>query len=173
MSREWSLTLDGVTYKIAVDGNSILVNGQPFVVGFDEQGDTGKESTRVLVDGISYDVSLSPEGDRVMVGGIAYDLFVEGLDREQSGRVRSDAGAAAGRPAVAAGAGAVKAIMPGKIIRVLVAEGDAVAEGDVICILEAMKMENELKAPQAGTVKALYIQPGQDVESGAVLADIE
>jgi acetyl-CoA/propionyl-CoA carboxylase biotin carboxyl carrier protein len=69
--------------------------------------------------------------------------------------------------------GAVTAIMPGKIIRLLVAEGDAVAEGDVICILEAMKMENELKAPRAGTVTTLYVEPGQDVESGAVLAEIE
>jgi biotin carboxyl carrier protein len=63
--------------------------------------------------------------------------------------------------------------MPGKIIRVLVAEGDEVAEGDVVCILEAMKMENELKAPQSGLVRALHIQPGQDVEMGAVLAEIE
>jgi biotin carboxyl carrier protein len=172
MSCEWSLTLDGTTYRITVDGNSVLVNGQPFVVGFDEQSDTGKQSDRVLVDGIAYDVSLSPAGDQVAVGGIVYDLLVEGLERAQGGRGRPAAGAAA-RPGVVAGAGAVKAIMPGKIIRVLVAEGDTVAEGDVICILEAMKMENELKAPQAGTVKALYVQPGQDVESGAVLADVE
>jgi biotin carboxyl carrier protein len=178
MSREWSLTLDGMTYKIASDGNSILVNGQPFVVGFAEQteggpgGDAKTPTNRVLVDGIAYDVSLSPEGDRVVVAGIAYDLRVEGLEREQPGQGRPAPGVGAGRPAVTAGAGAVTAIMPGKIIRILVAEGDTVAEGDVICILEAMKMENELKAPQAGTVKALYVQPGQDVESGAVLADI-
>ena len=173
MSREWSLTLDGVTYRITVDGNSVLVNGQPFVVGFGEQGDADKGSARVVVDGIPYDLSLSPNGDGVVVGGIAYDLFVEGLGEAQPGRGHPAAGAAAGRSTVAVGAGAVKAIMPGKIIRILVAEGDAVTEGDVICILEAMKMENELKAPQAGTVKSLYVQPGQDVESGAVLADIE
>ncbi len=173
MSREWSLTLDGVTYRITVDGNSVLVNGQPFVVGFDEPVNADKGSARVVVDGTPYDVSLSPNGDRVVIGGIAYDLLVEGLEREQPGALGPSAGVAAGRPGVAAGAGAVKAIMPGKIIRILVAEGDTVAEGDVICILEAMKMENELKAPQAGTVKALYVQPGQDVESGAVLVDIE
>jgi biotin carboxyl carrier protein len=63
--------------------------------------------------------------------------------------------------------------MPGKIIRVLAAEGDQVAEGDVICILEAMKMENELKAPRAGTVQSILVQPGQEVEMGAVLAEIE
>lgn len=152
---EFSLTLGDTTYKVVVDGNSILVNGQPFVVGFEED--------KVLVDGTSYDVRL--EGDRAIVGGIAYDLSVEGLEEERAGP-KAAASAVAGE-------GAVTAIMPGKIIRVLVAEGDQVAEGDVVCILEAMKMENELKAPRAGTVRVLLVQPGQDVETGAVLAEID
>ncbi len=152
---EFSLTLDGSTYKIVVDGNSILVNGQPFVVGFEED--------RVLVDGTPYDVTL--EENQAIVAGIAYDLSVEGLEEETAGP-RAAA-------AVAAGEGAVMAIMPGKIIRVLVAEGDRVAEGDVICILEAMKMENELKAPRDGTVRVLHAQAGQDVEMGTVLAEVE
>ena len=155
MSREFSLTLDGTTYKVVIDGNSILVNGQPFVVGLEED--------RVLVDGMPYDVTL--EENQVVVGGIAYGLSVKGLEEEK-------AGPKAAARAVAS-AGAVTAIMPGKIIRVLVAEGEQVAEGDVVCILEAMKMENELKAPKDGTVKALHIQSGQDVEMGAVLAEID
>ena len=155
MSREFSLTLDGTTYKIIVDGNSVLVNGQPFVVGLEED--------RVLVDGTPYNVTL--EEDQVVVGGIAYDLAVKGLEGEKGGP-------RAAAKAVAA-AGAVTAIMPGKIIRVLVTEGEKVTEGDVICILEAMKMENELKAPKDGVIKALHIEPGQDVEMGAVLAEIE
>lgn len=155
MKREFSLSLDGTTYRIVVDGNSVLVNGQPFVVGF--------EDDRVLVDGTPYDVLL--EGDQAVVGGIAYDLSVQGLEEE---KIRPKAAAT-----VAATEGAVIAIMPGKIMRILVNQGDEVAEGDVICILEAMKMENELKAPRAGTVRALHAQPGQDVEMGAVLAEIE
>jgi acetyl-CoA/propionyl-CoA carboxylase biotin carboxyl carrier protein len=155
MKREFSLTLEDTTYKIVVDGNSFLVNGQPFVIGFEEG--------RVLVDGTPFDVTL--EGNRATVGGIAYDLSVEGLEDEKS----SPRAAAA----VVSNEGAVTAIMPGKIIRLLIAKGDQVAEGDVVCILEAMKMENELKAPKAGTVKTLYVQPGQDVEMGAVLAEIE
>ena len=155
MKREFSLTLEDTTYKIAVDGNSILVDGQPFVVGFEEG--------RVLVDGTPFDVVL--QENRATVGGIAYELGVEGLEEERAG------------PRAAAAAvssvGAVTAIMPGKIIRLLVAPGDEVAKDDVVCILEAMKMENELKAPIAGTVKTLYVQPGQDVEMGAVLAEIE
>jgi biotin carboxyl carrier protein len=155
MKREFSLTLEGTAYKIIVDGNSILVNGQPFVVGF--------EGDRVLVDGTPYDLAL--EADRAVVDGIAYDLEVEGLGEEKVGP-RAVAG-------VVASEGAVMAIMPGKIIRVLVTEGDEVGEGDVVCILEAMKMENELKAPKAGVVQVLCVQPGQDVEMGTVLAEIE
>jgi biotin carboxyl carrier protein len=157
MNREFLLTLDGTTYKIAVDGNSILVNGQPFVVGFDGE--------RVLVDGTPYDVTLDAKADRAVANGIAYDLSVEGLEEEK-------AGPRTARAAVTS-EGAVTAIMPGKIIRLLVSQGDEVATGDVVCILEAMKMENELKAPRAGVVQALHVQPGQDVEMGAVVAEIE
>lgn len=155
MKREFSLTLDDIEYKISADGNTIMVNGQPFIVGF--EGDT------VLVNDVPYEIKL--EGDKVIVAGIAYKLKVDGLVEEKA------PARAAG--VVTPGEGVVTAIMPGKIIRVLVNEGDRVAEGDVICILEAMKMENELKAPKAGTLKALHVRPGQDVERGAVLAEIQ
>ena len=159
MSREFSLTLDGTTYKVVVDGNSVLVNGIPFVIGFEP------EDGAVLVVGVAYELELDEQGDRVLERGIAHDLSVEGLEETRPG---PRAGAA-----VVAGEGAVTAIMPGKIIRLLVGEGDQVQEGDVICILEAMKMENELKAPRSGTVRALFVQTGQDVEMGTVLAEID
>lgn len=155
MSQEFTVILDGINYAVVVDGNTVLVNGQPFVVGF--------EGDRVLVDNVAHEVQI--EGERAIVGGIAHALRVEGLDEPQAGR-KSAAAAAASE-------GAVTAIMPGKIIRLLVAVGDAVNEGDVVCILEAMKMENELRAPMTGTVKALYVEPGRDVEMGSVLAEIE
>ncbi len=154
-SAEFALTLDGTTYKVVIDGNSILVNGQPFVVGLEEG--------RVLVDGIPYEVKV--EESRALVGGIAYNLKVEGLEEDTISR--------RGAATVVAGEGAVTAIMPGKVIRLMVTEGDSITEGDVICILEAMKMENELKAPRTGTVTAVHVQPGQDVEMGSVLAEIE
>jgi biotin carboxyl carrier protein len=155
MRREFSLTLDGTVYKIVVNGNSILVNGRPFVAGFDGE--------QVLVDGAPFEVKL--KADQVLVGGISYSLAVEGLAQARGAQPRARAAAAS--------AGAVIAIMPGKIIRLLVAKGDEIAEGQVVCILEAMKMENELKSAMAGKVKALHVQPGQNVEKGAVLAEIE
>ena len=154
MTREFSLTLDDVTYKVVVDGNSVLVDGRPFVVGFGEG--------RVLVDDDPYDIIL--EDDAVILDGIAHPIVVEGLEDKVAGPKEAT---------VVAGEGAVTAIMPGKIIRILVDEGDEVAKGDVVCILEAMKMENELKAPMGGIVKTLHVQAGQDVETGTVLAEIE
>lgn len=157
MSVTFTLTLAGRTYAVTVNGDSVLVDGRPFVVRMD--GD------KVLVDNVPYEVQI--EGDRALVGGIAHSLKVEGLAEQKAGT------SSAGAPRVTAGEGAVTAIMPGKIIRLLVAPGDQVGEGDVVCILEAMKMENELRAPRAGTVEAVYVQPGQDVEMGSVLAEIK
>jgi biotin carboxyl carrier protein len=63
--------------------------------------------------------------------------------------------------------------MPGKVVRVLVAVGDQVAAGAGIIVVEAMKMQNEMKSPKAGTVVALNIQTGATVNGGDVLAVIE
>jgi biotin carboxyl carrier protein len=70
------------------------------------------------------------------------------------------------------GGGIVKALMPGRVVRVLIEKGAAVRKGEGILILEAMKMENEIQAPFDGTVDELLVEPGQTVEAGAVLAHI-
>jgi biotin carboxyl carrier protein len=66
--------------------------------------------------------------------------------------------------------GVVKALMPGRVVRVLVAKGDTVKKGAGLLILEAMKMENEIQAPADGVVEELFVTPGQTVEAGADLA---
>ncbi len=157
MSSTFTLTLGGRAYAVTVNGDSVVVDGQPFVVRVD--------GNKVLVDNVPYEVQI--EGDRAIVGGIAHSLKVEGLENQRAAALPKRTQAAT------AGEGAVTAIMPGKIIRVLVKPGDQVQEGDVICILEAMKMENELRAPKAGTVEALYAEPGLDVEMGSLLAEIK
>lgn len=70
------------------------------------------------------------------------------------------------------GTGVVKALMPGRVVRVLVAKGDVVRKGAGLLILEAMKMENEIAAPADGTIDELFVEPGQTVESGAELLHI-
>ncbi|MCW5893418.1 MAG: HlyD family efflux transporter periplasmic adaptor subunit [bacterium] len=66
----------------------------------------------------------------------------------------------------------LRAVMPGKVLAVLVAAGDAVVLGQGIVVIEAMKMENELGAPRSGVVHELEVQVGQAVESGELLAVI-
>jgi biotin carboxyl carrier protein len=158
MEKSFTLTLDGTDYEIQVHGNTFIVNGHPFVVGFEEGGG-------VSVDGIAYDITL--EGEQAIVDGITHQFQVSGLVAEPT-----QARPAPPAPS-AVGAGTIQAIMPGAIVRVLVAAGDEVAAGDVVLVLEAMKMENELQAPIAGVIKAIHVQPGQTVEMNAVLAEVE
>lgn len=70
------------------------------------------------------------------------------------------------------GSGAIKALMPGRIVRVLVAKGDSVAKGASLLVLEAMKMENEIQAQAAGVVEEIFVEAGQTVEGGAELIRI-
>ena len=80
--------------------------------------------------------------------------------------------AAPAAPAGAAGAVAVTAPMPGKILGVKASAGQAVKRGQVLLILEAMKMENEIVAPQDGTVASINVAVGDSVEPGATLATL-
>ena len=71
---------------------------------------------------------------------------------------------------VAVGAGEVVAApMPGNILKVNVTQGQAVKEGEVLCVLEAMKMENDIMAPKAGTVTQVLVSKGSTVDTGAAL----
>ncbi|MBL9028369.1 MAG: biotin/lipoyl-binding protein [Myxococcales bacterium] len=78
---------------------------------------------------------------------------------------------AAAKPS-AGGEGTVRSPMPGRVVRVLVKEGDEVEAGAPVVVVEAMKMENELVAERAGTVKRVVTSAGATVEGGAVLVEI-
>ncbi len=70
------------------------------------------------------------------------------------------------------GAGTVAASMPGRVVKVLTEEGASVEQGDGLLILEAMKMENEIKAPRSGVVSSLKVAEGESVESGQTMVEI-
>ena len=80
--------------------------------------------------------------------------------------------APAAAPAVTGAGEAVNAPMPGTILKVNVSQGQAVKEGDVLCVLEAMKMENEIMAPKSGTVAQVLVQKGSNVDTNAPLVVI-
>jgi biotin carboxyl carrier protein len=162
MKQEFTLTLENVAYPVVIDGDTITVNGRLFTVEVTGDG-------TVLVDGIAYDVSL--EGEMAFVGGEPHTVQVNGLALTAAAPTPPPNPAASA--AVEAGAGAVLAIMPGKIIRVMVEAGQLVKEGESVCVLEAMKMENELLTRQSGVVRAVHIKPGDDVEKDQVLVEIE
>ncbi len=118
----------------------------------------------------------------VTVNGVTYEVLVEEVSAAGAVAptpVAAPVAAPAAAPAAAAaapapaGAGeAVKAPMPGTIMKINVSVGDKVKKGDIICILEAMKMENEIFAPVDGTVTSLPVSKGASVQTDEVLATI-
>lgn len=100
----------------------------------------------------------------VIVGTTGYPVAITDPKRFRSAALASVHGSDAAR---------IVASMPGKVVRVLVEVGDRVEAGDGIVVVEAMKMQNEMKSPKAGTVVALNVQIGATVNGGDVLAVIE
>jgi biotin carboxyl carrier protein len=122
----------------------------------------GDHELSLLVDGTSHDVTLekTPEGFAVVLRGDRFDVEIKDAVK----------GAVLGR--AASGPLKLTAPMPGKIVKLLVAPGDFVEAGLGVLVMEAMKMENELKAGRAGTVQEIKVKEGQAVEMGALLAVI-
>ncbi len=120
-----------------------------------------------LIDGDQHELSIRPEGEHsYVVSGSGGMEVVEVLDplthlAEQS---RADAGSAA--------AHRVTAYMPGRVVAVLVQEGDQVIAGQGVVVLEAMKMENEIQAESSGIVERILVEAGQPVEGGDALFEI-
>ncbi len=121
---------------------------------------------------------------RITVNGTSYDVSVEELSGGAAPAAAPVAAAPVAAPAPAAapaapapaagGAGSIKVSspMPGKILAVKANVGDSVKKGQVILILEAMKMENEVVAPEDGTIASIDVTVGASVESGDTLATL-
>lgn len=115
----------------------------------------------------------------ITVNGTVYDVTVEeggaGASAPAAAPAKAAPKAAPKAAAPAGGQGSVKvnAPMPGKILSVKASAGQAVKKGDVLLVLEAMKMENEVVAPGDGTVASINVAAGDSVEAGAVLATLD
>jgi len=120
----------------------------------------------LLIDGVSYVADVTAR-DGACVVGVADETYVIQVEEATRYLIRTKAGAAAG-----AGPQTLTAPLPGKITHVAVEAGDTVAAGDTLLVIEAMKMENELRARAPGTVAEVRVQPGQAVNAGDVLVVI-
>ena len=118
----------------------------------------------------------------ITVNGAKYEVVVEEADINANFTKAETPKAAPAAPAAApkaaapkaasAGATAVNAPLPGNILKVKATQGSAVKKGDLLCVLEAMKMENEILAPADGTVTAVYAKEGTSVNTGDVLFEL-
>ncbi|PKQ22493.1 MAG: acetyl-CoA carboxylase biotin carboxyl carrier protein subunit [Actinobacteria bacterium HGW-Actinobacteria-5] len=116
---------------------------------------------------------------KVTVNGIAYDIDVEVEEQEapQLGAIVIGGSGAIHTPTTAsvqaASANAVVAPLAGTVARVLVEEGQEIAAGEVLMVLEAMKMETEITAPKAGTVARILVEKGTPVKAGEGLIELD
>lgn len=158
--------LGDVEHDVEVDpiegGFSVIVDGERHDV---DASKLEASFYSLICQGRSYEVSVSETNtDTFVVRHGGFKRVVRLVD---------PVAAAAGAHLGASGVADVIGVMPGRVVKVLVQEGEEVAEGQGVLVLEAMKMENEVTAPRAGTVVALEVQAGDTVETGALLARIE
>jgi biotin carboxyl carrier protein len=141
-------------YIVTLDGVEHVVDARKLEADF----------YSILYEGKSYEVSIESAGAKYIVRHGAHEQVVELVDTADTGRqeLRKQGGLET-----------IDSVMPGKVVRVLVAPGDEVHGGQGLVVVEAMKMENEIGAPRAGRVKSVDVQPGQNVETGARLIVLE
>ena len=127
---------------------------------------TQRDLLSVIIDGRSYQVDIHTDKDlhEVLIEGehFEFELF-----DERKGLLKKSAAMGA------EGVQEIKSSMPGKIVKILVADGDEVEQGQGLAVVEAMKMENEIKSPKAGVVKKIGVKEGEAVEAGALLVVVE
>jgi biotin carboxyl carrier protein len=162
------VTLGDRTVEVDLSGPTPVVDGVP-VADAELATLPGTPVRHLLAEGRSYEMTAQP-GDRrgrwrIGLGGARFE--VDAVD-ERTRAIREMTG---GDDVEAAKS--VNAPMPGLVVRLLVEPGEVVRAGQGLVVVEAMKMENELKAPADGTVARIEVQPGQTVNKGATLVVLD
>lgn len=164
---KYVVDLNGSRHEVTVDGDSVTLNGERVTAHLEDI-----DGTPVRL------VTIGREVHRVVARRGAtrgtYTLWVDGYRFEgealdERTRAIRDITAASSKPT---GPAPVNAPMPGLVVRINVKVGDTVQAGQGVVVMEAMKMENELRASSAGIVKAIHAEVGKAVEKGTTLVEL-
>ena len=166
MASKYRLRLGDADHEVEVEPAeggtfSITVGGRTQTVSLQRINESARYS--VIVDGRPYDVFAeeTPAGFHILIGG---ETILIGTQTGRRGKGGADA-----LDADAGGEWVLKSPMAGVVREIMVSADDEVSEGQVLIVVEAMKMQNELHARRAGTVKAVYVSVGQRVDLGTPL----
>lgn len=160
----YSVSVNGKPFDVEIgtarNGWRCRVNGHGVPIDFVA---LTNGSVSLLVKGKSFDIRRVADGN-IFVGARRYDVIVED-SRSWQGRKR--------REGMQEGPQRLTASMPGKIVRLLAREGDQIQAGQGIVVVEAMKMQNEIKSPRPGRLQKITVREGANVNPGEVLAIVE
>jgi biotin carboxyl carrier protein len=166
MFMKYITTVEGKQYTVEIiDDKHVNVDGKLYEVDFESV--SGQPVYSLILDGKSHESYIARGDDnwQVLLRGRLYPVTVED---EREKRLR----AAAGGGVAESGEFILKAPMPGLVVAVPVREGQEVKRGQVILILESMKMQNELKAPRDGVIQRIKVKAGESVEQKQTLLSV-
>jgi biotin carboxyl carrier protein len=147
------LERDASGWRVTLDGRSLTVDAV----------EIAPNTISILLDGQSFEISVTPSpGGKLKLQTGACEFTAEIIDpRAWSGRRHANV--------LAEGRQQIVAPMPGKVLRLLVKAGDHVEAGQGLLVVEAMKMQNEIRSPKSGTVERVLAREGQPVNAGEIL----
>ena len=165
---KYHVTIGDTTHLVEIDGETVRIDGAECRAVLEALGGT---PVQLVTIGREVHRVIAARGDarsvyRISIGGRRFQA--EALN-ERARIIRE----LAGNSGKAAGPAPLVAPMPGLIVRIMAQPGDQVRAGQGLVIMEAMKMENELRAPTACVVRAIHVTPGNAVEKGTLLVDLE
>jgi len=163
---KYEVTVEGETFLIEIEDEKVLVNGQAHAVNMQSIDDLSLYS--LLVDNSSYETFIDEEEGQFQVllqTGEMYSVQVKG-GRPRPTTIKTPF-------KVPAGQATIQAPMPGLVVDVPVVEGQQITAGEVLVILESMKMENELRAEWDGTVQSIHIHPGDVAGQDQALVTVQ
>jgi biotin carboxyl carrier protein len=168
MPKRYIATLEGAEHQLEIEevaGNLLrmTIGGESFDTDVKR---VGAGSFSVLVGDRSFNLDVVVEGEEMIVASRGGATRVTLIDASRARRSVADTRHLSGRAEI-------KAMMPGRVVNLLVNQGDEVAFQQGVLVVEAMKMENEIKSPKAGRVLEIKVAPGQTVEKGELLLVIE